>query len=113
MKIITEVNFTAVDKMNAVVSAMDIKEQAGNDLTVIGLMIYDSVDKATGELKTVGTVKTDDGNIYGFTSATMIECAEMLATAFETGTSSAVIQVVTKQSNNKRTFYQFKVISLN
>lgn len=113
MKINNEVNFTIVDRMNALTNAEDIKNTAGQTLDIIGIMTYETVDKATGEVKSVGAVKTSDGAIYGFTSATLIECAEMMCDAFSDGANVITVETITKQSNNKRTFYQFRIVSIN
>ena len=113
MTITNEVNFSVVDRMNAITNAEDIKNTVNQSLEVIGIMTYDTVDKATGEVKSVGAVKTADGAIYGFTSATLIECAAMMVDALNDGAKSITVETITKQSNNKRTFYQFKIISVN
>ena len=113
MTINNEVNFSIVDRMNALTNAEDIKNTAGQTLDIVGIMTYTTVDKATGEMKSVGAVKIAQGNIYGFTSATLIECAEMMCDAFADGAKSITVETITKQSNNKRTFYQFKIISVN
>ncbi len=113
MEIRNNVNFSTIDCMNVLTSADDIKNKVDEEITITGILIYDSVDKATGELKTVGAVKTDDGTIYGFTSATLIECAEMMTTAFTNSNAKEIkVVVFTKQSNNKRTFYQFKITDI-
>lgn len=113
MTINNVVNFTIEDKMNALTSAEDVKNTAGQSLEITGIMTYDTIDKATGEVKSVGAIKTTDGNIYGFTSATLIECTEMMCDAFKDGAKSITVETVSKQSNNKRTFYQFRIISVN
>ena len=113
MEIRTNVNFTVIDSMNTLTSAEDIKNKVDSEIKVIGIMVYDTVDKSTGEVKTVGAIKADDGTIYGFTSATMIECAEMMAGAFtDSNAKSITVIPFTKQSNNKRTFYQFKIVDI-
>ena len=113
MEIRTNVNFTVIDSMNTLTSAEDIKNKVDAEIKVVGIMVYDTVDKSTGEVKTVGAIKADDGTIYGFTSATMIECAEMMAGAFtDSNAKSITVIPFTKQSNNKRTFYQFKIVDI-
>lgn len=114
MEIISNANFSTIDKMNVLVSAQDIKMLKGSELTITGVFVYDTPDKETGEAKTVGAVKTPDGTIYGFTSATLIECALMLASAFNDDEYTSIkIQVISGQSKSDRTFYQFKVLELN
>ena len=61
MTINNEVNFTIVDRMNALTNAEDIKNTAGQTLDIVGIMTYTTVDKATGEMKSVGAVKTAQG----------------------------------------------------
>lgn len=114
MEILANANFTTIDKMNVLVSAQDIKKLKDTNLTITGVFVYNTPDKETGEAKTVGAVKTPDGTIYGFTSATLIECALMLASAFNDDEYSSIeIQVISGQSKADRTFYQFKVLNLN
>jgi hypothetical protein len=114
MEILANANFTTIDKMNVLVSAQDIKKLKDTNLTITGVFVYNTPDKETGEAKMVGAVKTPDGTIYGFTSATLIECALMLASAFNDDEYSSIeIQVISGQSKSDRTFYQFKVLSLN
>lgn len=114
MNIIANANFSTIDKMNVLVSAQDIKKLKDSELTITGVFVYDTPDKETGEAKTVGAVKTPDGTIYGFTSATLTECALMLASAFNDDDYTSIkIQVISGQSKSDRTFYQFKVLELN
>lgn len=114
MEILANANFTTIDKMNVLVSAQDIKKLKDTNLTITGVFVYNTPDKETGEAKMVGAVKTPDGTIYGFTSATLIECALMLASAFNDDEYSSIeIQVISGQSKSDRTFYQFKVLNLN
>ena len=112
MNIIVNTNFNAIDRMNVLTSAQDIKKVTDTELKVIGVLIYDSTDKATGEYKQVGAVKTTDGTIYGFTSATLIECATMLNAAFEDDANTITITPITGTSKAGRTFYQFKVLNI-
>lgn len=114
MEILANANFTTIDKMNVLVSAQDVKKLKDTNLTITGVFVYNTPDKETGEAKMVGAVKTPDGTIYGFTSATLIECALMLASAFNDDEYSSIeIQVISGQSKADRTFYQFKVLNLN
>lgn len=112
MNITVNHNFNAVDRMNVLTSAQDIKKAVDKELVIVGVMIYDSTDKATGEYKQVGAVKTDDGTIYGFTSATLIECASMLAAAFEEGATAIAVNPITGTSKAGRTFFQFRVLNI-
>lgn len=112
MNITTSTNFNAIDKMNVLTSAQDIKKVTDKALKVVGVLIYDSTDKATGEYKQVGAVKTDDGTIYGFTSATLIECAAMLVDAFTDGATCITVAPITGTSKAGRAFYQFKVLNI-
>ena len=109
MNITANTNFNAVDRMNVLTSAKNIKTMIDTPINIVGVLIYDSTDKATGEYKTVGAVKTADGDIYGFTSATLIECVTMINSAFEDGAKVVTATPITGQSKGGRTFYQFKV----
>lgn len=109
MNITANTNFNAVDRMNVLTSAKNIKTMIDTPINIVGVLIYDSTDKATGEFRTVGAVKTADGDIYGFTSATLIECATMINSAFEDGAKVVTAIPIIGQSKAGRTFYQFKV----
>lgn len=112
MTITNEQNFTVVDRMNAITNASDIKNTAGQTLDIIGILTYETTDKATGEFKSVGAIKVSDGTIYGFTSATLIECANMMCDAFADGVKAITVETITKKSNAGRTFYQFKIVDI-
>lgn len=106
-----EINFTAIDKLNMISVPRDIKK-LDKAITITGAIIYDTVDVNTGEVKGVGAVKTTDGDIYGFTSTTLIECTDMIIDVFTDGASEITIIPITGQSNAGRTFYQFKVLNV-
>ena len=44
MTINNEVNFSIVDRMNALTNAEDIKNTAGQTLDIVGIMTYTTVD---------------------------------------------------------------------
>lgn len=111
MQIIKEANFNMIDKMNMISVARDIKK-VESAFTITGAIIYDDVDVETGEVKPVGAVKTPDGDIYGFTSQTLISCTDMIIEAFGQGAKEITIEPVTGTSNAGRTFYQFKVVDV-
>ena len=111
MQIIKEQNFSVIDKMNMISVARDIKK-LDKAITITGAIIYDDVDTETGEVKPVGAVKTTDGDIFGFTSQTLISCTDMIIDAFTDGVKEMVIEPVTGTSNAGRTFYQFKVLDV-
>lgn len=111
-EIIKNVNFNRVDLLNVVTSADDIKEVT-EPITITGVLIYTTPDKETGEVKTVGAVRTEDGHIYGFTSATLLESTAMMVEVLnESDVKGITMKVMSKQSNNKRTFYQFVVTDI-
>lgn len=111
-EIIKNVNFNRVDLLNVVTSADDIKEVT-EPITITGVLIYTTPDKETGEVKTVGAVRTEDGHIYGFTSATLLESTAMMVEVLnESDVKGITMKVISKQSNNKRTFYQFVVTDI-
>lgn len=112
MNITVNHKFNKIDCMNVISSAQDIKKSVGAEIAVTGVLIYDSVDKATGECRQVGAVKTANGDIYGFTSGTLIECVNVLATAFEDGATTITVTPITGTSKSDRTFYQFKVLAI-
>lgn len=111
MQIIKEQNFSIIDKMNMISVARDIKK-LDKAITITGAIIYDDVDVETGEAKPVGAVKTTDGDIFGFTSQTLISCTDMIIDAFTDGVKEMTIEPVTGTSNAGRTFYQFKILDV-
>lgn len=106
-----EHGFNAIDKLNMISVPRDIKK-LDHPITITGAIIYDTVDTSTGEVKPIGAVKTTDGDIYGFTSATLIECNDMIIDVFTDGATEITLQPVSSQSKSDRTFYQFKVIEV-
>lgn len=111
MQITNEFGFTRMDKLNMMSCNKDIKKLK-ESITIIGAIEYMDADKETGEVKPVGAIKTDNGDIYGFTSQTLIETLPMIIDAFNDGVKSITLTTVTGQSNAGRTFYQFKILNM-
>lgn len=111
MNIIKEANINAIDKFNIKSVPQDIKKLT-EAVTVVGAVIYNDVDRETGELKAVGAIKTSNGDMYGFTSLTLIDCTDLLIDTFMDGAKEITLVPVTGTSNAGRTFYQFKVIDI-
>lgn len=108
------INFNKIDMINVLSSAQDIKTTAGQEIDIIGVHIYETTDKETGEIKTVGAVKTNDGNIFGFTSTTLIECAYRIADVLsEDDVNTVTVKTTKRQSKSGRDFYQFVVTEIN
>lgn len=107
------INFNKVDMINVLSSAQDIKTTANSEITVIGVHIYETADKDTGEVKTVGAIKIDDGTIFGFTSHTLIECAYRIADVLkEEDTNAIKVKTIKRTSKSGRDFYQFVVTDI-
>lgn len=107
------VGFNRVDMINVVSCAQDIKLTKDQEIGIIGVHVYDAIDHETGELKKVGAVKIEDGTIFGFTSSTLIECAERIADVLKEDDVNIVrVKTICRQSNQKRDFYQFTVVSI-
>lgn len=107
------VNFNKIDMINVVSSAQDIKQTAGQVLTLTGVYIYEDIDKETGELRPVGAIKSNDGMIFGFTSSTLIECAKRIADVLkEDDVNEVDVKTISRESKAGRTFYQFVVTDL-
>lgn len=111
MNITREYGFNAIDKINMISVSMDIKKLT-TAITIVGAIVYDDVDAETGEIKPVGAVKTSNGDIYGFTSSTLIDCTLMLMDVFADGATEITIVPVTGTSNAGRTFYQFRCLDV-
>lgn len=111
MNIIKEVNISNIDKFNIKSVPQDIKKLT-EAVTVVGAIIYNDVDRETGELKAVGAIKTSNGDIYGFTSMTLIDCTDLLIDTFTDGAKEITLIPVTGTSNAGRTFYQFRVMDI-
>jgi hypothetical protein len=112
MNIIRENGFTAIDKLNMISVPRDIKKVT-SEITINGAIIYEKPNKETGEAETVGAIRSVDGDIWGFTSHTLIECLDMVIDVFESGASSITLIPVANTSNAGRTFYQFKVTAVD
>ena len=107
------IGFNKIDLINVLSAAQDIKQTVNQTLTVTGVYTYDDVDKETGEAKTVGAIKCSDGMIFGFTSSTLLECAERIADVLMDGECSEVdIKTISRESKAGRTFYQFIVTDI-
>lgn len=107
------IGFNKIDMINVLSAAQDIKATTNQTLTVTGVYTYNDVDKETGEQKTVGAIKTNDGMIFGFTSSTLLECAERIADVLMDGESTEVdIKTISRESKAGRTFYQFVVTDI-
>lgn len=111
MQITNEYGFSRMDKLNMMSCNKDIKKLDGS-ITIVGAIEYMDADKETGEVKPVGAIKTDNGDIYGFTSQTLIETLGMIIDSFNDGVKSITLTTVTGQSNAGRTFYQFKILDM-
>ncbi len=112
-EVIKNVGFNRIDLLNVTVSANDIKELTDTEINVVGVLMYTTPDKETGEVKTVGAVKLEDDKIYGFTSATLLECSAMMIEVLnESDVASIKCRVTAKESKSKRTFYQFVVTDI-
>lgn len=107
------VNFNKVDMINVLSSAQDIKSQTENEITIIGVHIYETPDEDTGVAKTVGAIKVEDGTIYGFTSNTLVQCLFRIADVLkEEDTTAVKVKLIKRQSKQGRDFYQFTVIDI-
>lgn len=107
------VGFNRVDMINVVSCAQDVKLTKDQTIGIIGVHVYEAVDHETGELKKVGAIKIEDGTIFGFTSATLIECAERIADVLKEDDVNVVhVKTISRQSNQKRDFYQFTVVDI-
>ena len=98
MNIIKEANINAIDKFNIKSVPQDIKKLT-EAVTVVGAIIYNDVDRETGELKAVGAIKTDSGDIYGFTSMTLIDCTDLLIDTFKQSRPKLIINLINAANN--------------
>lgn len=62
--------FTAKDMFNSA-TAQPLKSQIGNTLRVVGIWVCERAD-LNGEVQTVANLKTEDGQIFGTVSGTVI-----------------------------------------
>lgn len=106
---IKSANINRIDRINLMTSATDIKQATNNELKIIGACIYNDTNVNTGEVKTVGAIKTTDGTIYGFTSKTLIDCTDIFIDALNEGVTEITATPAQRTSKNGRNFYQFIV----
>lgn len=78
-----------------------MKELAGQTVALKDWIIYNTVDRETGEMYKVLSVLTDQGT-YATNSPTMIECFEQIIECFEN--EFTAINVFTGKSNKGREF---------
>ena len=106
---IKSANINRIDRINLMTSATDIKQATNNELKIVGACIYNDTNVNTGEVKTVGAIKTADGTIYGFTSKTLIDCTDIFIDALKEGVTEIIATPTQRTSKNGRNFYQFIV----
>ena len=112
LEIVKNVGFNRIDLLNVTTSAQDIKEVT-EEITITAVLIYTTPDKETGEAKTVGAVRTEDGTIYGYTSATLMESTAMMVEVLSESDVKAIRgKIISRESKSKRTFYQFIVTDI-
>lgn len=78
-----------------------MKELSGKTVNLHDWVLFNSVDRETGELYKVLSLKTDEG-VYATNSATMIEAFEQIVECFENDFSS--INIFEGRSNKGRSF---------
>jgi hypothetical protein len=87
MKIVQKVNFSLKETINAESATNVLKNLAGQQLKVNGLLIgvKEEADEETGELKTtkIGVLKTVSGELVSSISPTVIGSIETIISAYE------------------------------
>lgn len=73
--------FTAKDMFNSA-TAQPLKTQIGNTLKVVGIWVCERPD-LDGEIQTVANLKTEDGQIFGTISETVIRAVLALPEMLE------------------------------
>lgn len=58
---------------NAKNSSKDVKDIMNKSVNIVGYQVCDEVDKASGEIIKIGYILTDDNQVYGFKSETLID----------------------------------------
>ena len=81
-------NFTAKDVFNSA-TAKPLKSVVGQTLNVVAVYVTERAD-LNGEVQTVANIKTDDGEIYGTISETVIRSVLALPEMLEEDGSVAI-----------------------
>lgn len=105
----TNYNMTAKDLFNAKSSSKAVKNYIGVTLSATGCAIVDTTDKATGEVKPVGYIATDEG-VFGFTSNVLIDTLDDLAEYMELVNVPVDIQFSENTSNGGKKFYTMEIM---
>lgn len=83
--------------------AQKMSDAEGSVLEVKAWAIYEDVDDTTGEVRTILSILTPDGEVFGTNSPTFQRDFQDMAEIFEGEPLS--VQVISGTSKNGRTFY--------
>ena len=109
LKMNVNYNMTAKDLFNAKSSSKSVKDYIGVTLSATGCAVVDITDKATGEVKTVGYIATNEG-VVGFTSDVMMDAMDDLADYMESVNAPVEIQFHENTSNAGKKFYTMEIM---
>lgn len=102
-------NMTQKDLFNAKSSSKSVKDYIGVTLSATGCAVVDATDKATGEVKSVGYIATNEG-VFGFTSNVMMDAMDDLAAYMEFVNAPVNIQFNENTSNGGKKFYTMEIL---
>lgn len=104
-------NVTAIDLLNAHGTSLPVKDVKDSTITVVKMAIDEDVDEH-GELKDVGYLFADNGNVYGTISGTAIRTIESMIAYVEQGlvTLPVNIKVNMRKSKSDRDFITLQVV---
>lgn len=80
-----------------------LKDNDGRQFDIVDYIIYEDADSKTGEMRELLAFVTDDGDIIGTNSPTVIRTFRALKEQFELPFTD--IKIVSDVSKNGRTFY--------
>lgn len=107
--------FTARDIFNTKTASETIKNYVGVPLKVRGYAMVQDTDKTTGEVITLGYIKTDDGKVIGFKSGVCCEALEtfndfIADTETDITKGNVTIMFTAQQAKSGREFYSFRIV---
>lgn len=89
-------------------SIKKLKEASGKNIDVIDYVIYEDVNRQTGELMKILSIKASDC-CYATNSPTFIECFEKIVECF--GSDFKTISVMEEKSNKGRAYLQCSFVA--
>lgn len=99
MKVIAKSNNLKPQELYQMVNGNDIKRMrdvAGETLKLAGWLIFED-EKPDGEVSTIVTIRTTEGEIYATNSPSFLRCFESMTAFFDTLSAIKVVSLTSKK----------------